>query len=68
MNTRPNGLHTPAKPVTEREGATAPGTIDWAKPCSDRELVKLRMEKDLDREARNRNTKPAPMRVPGGAA
>lgn len=75
MNTRPNGLNTPMAPVTERDPATvlrdqareiADSTIAWAPGGTDYQLAQYRQELELDRDARNRNARPAPLRVPGG--
>ena len=83
MDTRPNGLHTAAKPVTESEPRAAAATkeewdaavaenaqrfIAFSPAATEKQLATYRLELELDRQARNRNAKPAPLRAPGGAA
>ena len=68
-----DALHPSFQPVThpaQKQGAPRGdgGSIDYAPAATEKQLATYRLELELDRKARNRNAKPAPLRVPGGAA
>ena len=76
MATRPSGLHTAAKPVTESEPrAVASSPEEWdeavaenarrfiayAPAATEKQLAQYKLELEMDREARNRGAKPRPL-------
>ena len=42
-------------------------SIEYAPAATEKELAQYRMVLELDRQARNRNARPKPMRAPAGA-
>ena len=73
MDTKPNGLptfQTVTKPAARADAAPRgeDGSIDYVPAATEKQLATYRLELELDRQARNRNAKPAPLRAPGGAA
>ena len=73
MDTKPNVVHATIQTVTHpapQQGAPRgnDGSIDYAPAATEKQLATYRLEMELDRQARNRNAKPAPLRAPGGAA
>lgn len=73
MNTKPNGLHPKFQAVTQPAPRTdtARGndnSIPYMPAATEKQLAAYRLELELDRHARNRNVRPTPLRVPGGAA
>lgn len=76
MDTRPSGLHTAAKPVTESEPRAVAATheewdeavaenarrfIAYAPAATEKQIAQYNLELRLDREARNRGAKPRPL-------